>query len=53
MTKLEELDEKLKSYHPTEKEFEHARIAQMIFFIVNSPFCLSLGPMTDTILYDC
>ena len=39
MTKLEELDEKLKSYHPTEKEFEHARIAgeQRAAFVAKFP----------------
>ena len=39
MIKLEELDEKLKSYHPTEKEFEHARIAgeQRAAFVAKFP----------------
>ena len=32
MTKLEELDEKLKSYHPTEKELERAKVARYVTF---------------------
>ena len=39
MTKLEELDEKLKSYHPTEKEFEQAKVAgeQRAAFVAKFP----------------
>ena len=39
MKKLEELDKKLKSYHPTKKEFEHARVAgeQRAAFVAKFP----------------
>ena len=39
MTKLEELDEKLKSYHPTDKELEHAKVAgeQRAAFVAKFP----------------